>query len=186
MWHAIFVEQISSWEKVLRTVLVYALIVVLIRVTGKRGLAGLNTLDIVVMILLSNIVQNAIIGNDVSVTGGAIGAVTLIVVNAALNRAVERSNVMARIFEGSPTRVIADGKVLTNAMRRLGLRQAELDRAVHLQNGDDIAQVESGSLEPGGQLLLTLRATEQGATKADVARLSAQLERIEAALRASL
>jgi uncharacterized membrane protein YcaP (DUF421 family) len=185
MWHAIFVDQISTGEKVLRTILVYALIAVLIRASGKRSLAALDTLDIVVMVLLSNIVQNAIIGNDLSFTGGAIGAVTLVVVNAALNRAARRSDLIAKIFDGTETRVIEDGKVLPDAMRRLGLRQSELDHAVRLQNGDDVAQVETGALEPGGQLLLTLRKSEQGATKADVARLSAQLERIEAALAGS-
>ena len=73
MWHAIFAEQIPFTEKILRTVIIYALLVVLFRVTGKRGMANLSTLDFVVIFLLSNVVQNAIIGNDDSVTGGIIG-----------------------------------------------------------------------------------------------------------------
>ena len=182
MWHHIFTLQISLAEKLLRTVLVYALIAILVRATGKRGLAGLNTLDFVVMFLLSNVVQNAIIGNDLSVTGGVVGAVTLVVVDAMLNRLAVRSELFARVFDGSETTVIRGGKLLPDAMRRLGLRQAELDHAVRLQNGDDIAQVESAALEPGGQLVLTLRKSEQGATKADVEALAAQLARIEAAL----
>jgi len=78
MWHAIFVIQIPVLEKIVRTVLVYATIVVLFRLAGKRGLATLNTLDFVVVFLLSNVVQNAIIGNDNSFSGGAIGAATLV------------------------------------------------------------------------------------------------------------
>jgi uncharacterized membrane protein YcaP (DUF421 family) len=171
-------------EKLLRTVLVYALIAILVRMTGKRGLAGLNTLDIAVVFLLSNVVQNAIIGNDLSVTGGAVGAVTLVVVNSLLNRASVRSAVVARIFDGTDTTVIAGGKIVTRAVRRLGLRRDELDHAVRLQNGDDMGQVESGVLEANGQLLITLRASEQGATKGDVERLAAQLMRIESALTA--
>ncbi|WP_375489172.1 DUF421 domain-containing protein [uncultured Jatrophihabitans sp.] len=182
MWHDMFVEQIPIAEKLLRTVFVYALVTILVRATGKRGLAALNTLDFVVMFLLSNVVQNAIIGPDNSVLGGIIGAVTLVIVNSALNRAALRYALFAKIFDGTATTVIKDGEVQQRAVRRLGLRRAELDHAVRMQNGDDIRQVESGSLEPGGQLLLTLRETEQGATKADVDELRAQLDRIEAAL----
>jgi uncharacterized membrane protein YcaP (DUF421 family) len=70
MWHAMFAEQIPLTEKILRTVIVYAVIALLFRLTGKRGLASLNTFDFVVIFLLSNVVQNAIIGNDTSLTGG--------------------------------------------------------------------------------------------------------------------
>ena len=182
MWHAMFVEQIPSGEKVLRTVLVYALVAVLIRLSGKRGLAGLNTLDIVVMTLLSNVVQNAIIGNDLSITGGAIGAVTLVGVNAVANRLTVRSALFEKIFDGTDTCVIHDGEVQSTALRRLGLRRNTIDHAVRMQNGEDLSAVADGVLEPGGQLLLTLRAGEQGATRADVDRLAAQLARIEQAL----
>jgi uncharacterized membrane protein YcaP (DUF421 family) len=177
-----FVEQIPVAEKILRTILIYALVAVLIRATGKRGLSGLNNLDIVVMILLSNVVQNAIIGDDLSVTGGAVGAVTLVLVNSLLNRAAVRSEFFARIFDGTQTRVISDGRILDKAVRHLGLTKSELEHAVRLQNGDDIKQVERGVLTPDGQLLVTLRSEEQSATKADIERLTDQLGRIEAAL----
>jgi uncharacterized membrane protein YcaP (DUF421 family) len=184
MWHQMFDLEIPVAEKLLRTVLVYAVIAVLIRATGKRNLAGLNTLDIAVVFLLSNVVQNAIIGNDLTVTGGALGAVTLVAVDSVLNRLALRSEVFERIFDGTETRVIDNGAVLADAARRVGLRNADLGHAVRLQNGDDIAQVQTGVLEPSGQLLLTLRDSEQSATKADVERLAAQLARIEAALAA--
>ncbi len=182
MWHAMFVEQIPSSEKILRTVLVYALVATLIRLSGKRGLAGLNTLDIVVMTLLSNVVQNAIIGNDLSITGGAIGAVTLVAVNAVANRLAVRNALFERLFDGTDTKVITNGELDVRALNRLGVRSTALDHAVRMQNGEDVSQVADGVLEPGGQLLLTLRADEQGATKGDVERLTLQLARIEAAL----
>jgi uncharacterized membrane protein YcaP (DUF421 family) len=185
MWHAMFVEQIPLAEKILRTVLVYALIAVLFRVAGKRGLANLNTFDFVVIFLLSNVVQNAVIGNDTSLTGGAVGAVTLVAVNAVVNRVIAANAVAARLFDGQPTTVISDGQVLDRALRRLGLRRSELDQAVRLQNGDDVAQVERGSLEPGGQLVLTLKHSEQGATKGDIAEVTARLSRIEELLGAA-
>jgi uncharacterized membrane protein YcaP (DUF421 family) len=182
MWHRMFAEQIPFDEKLLRTILVYAIVAILIRMTGKRSLAGLNTLDIAVVFLLSNVVQNAIIGDDLSVTGGAVGAATLVAVNSLLNRLALRSRRFARIFDGTETSVIEDGAVVEKQARRLGLRDAELKHAVRLQNGEDIAQVESGVLEPSGQLLVTLRASEQSATKADLTRLTDQLNRIEGLL----
>ena len=83
------------------------------------------------------------------------------------------------LFEGRATTVIGGGRVIDSQLRRLGLRPSELEHAVRLQNGDDIGQVDYGRLEPGGQLVLTLKHTEQAATKADVAELIDRLSRVE-------
>jgi uncharacterized membrane protein YcaP (DUF421 family) len=182
MWRDMFVEQIPVVEKILRTVIVYGLLAVLFRLTGKRGLANLSTFDFIVIFLLSNVVQNAVIGNDNSLIGGMIGAVTLVGVNTALNRLIAINATAARIFEGQATTVITDGHVVDRALRRLGLRRSEIDHAVRLQNGDDIEQVHDGSLEPGGQLVLTLKPAEQNATKADIAALTDRLLRLEGLL----
>jgi uncharacterized membrane protein YcaP (DUF421 family) len=182
MWRDLFIEQIPVAEKILRTVLVYALLAVLFRLTGKRGLANLNTFDFIVIFLLSNVVQNAVIGNDNSLIGGMIGAVTLVGVNAGLNRLITINDTVARMFEGRATTVIVDGQVVEPALRRLALRRSEIDHAVRLQNGDDIGQVADGRLEPSGQLVLTLKAAEQNATKADIAALTDRLLRIEGLL----
>ncbi|MGD0925944.1 MAG: YetF domain-containing protein [Streptosporangiaceae bacterium] len=184
MWHAMFAEQIPFTEKVLRTVFVYALIALLFRLSGKRGLASMNTFDFVVIFLLSNVVQNAVIGNDTSLTGGIVGAVTLVAVNALVNRIIASNATAARIFDGRATTVIRDGHVIQRALAHLGLRRSELDHAVRLENGDDVSEIQDGVLEPGGQLVLTLKAAEQSATKADVAELRDQLSKIESLLRA--
>ena len=185
MWHSIFVVQVPVLEKVIRTVLVYGTIVVLFRATGKRGLASLNTLDFVVIFLLSNVVQNAVIGNDTSFSGGAIGAVTLVAVNAGLNRLIARSPAAARLLEGRSTTVIRDGHVDDDALRHLALRPQELEHAVRVQNGDSVGEVSDGVLEPSGQLILSLRPEEQGATKGDVSTLLARIDALEARLAAS-
>lgn len=179
MWHDMFAQEIPFPEKLIRTIVIYALVAVLLRLTGKRGLSGLNSLDIVVMFLLSNVVQNAVIGPDNSIIGGIIGAVTLVAVNSLVNRVALASDGFARIFDGSDTAVIVDGQVDERAVRRIGLRRHDLDHAVRLQNGDLLEQVESGIFDPGGQLILTLKEEAQGATRADVDRLEAQLARIE-------
>ncbi|WP_223245516.1 YetF domain-containing protein [Streptomyces sp. CBMA156] len=171
--------QIPIVEKVLRTVAVYALIVVLFRIAGKRGLAGLNTFDMVVVFLLSNVVQNAVIGNDDSLLGGVIGAVTLIAVNAAVTRWLARDPRAARLLEGTATTVVADGRLVPGALRGLALRPSELEHAIRIQNGDSVRGVARARLEPDGQLLVKLKADEQSATRGDVEDLRRRLAEIE-------
>jgi uncharacterized membrane protein YcaP (DUF421 family) len=143
---------------------VYALIVVLFRLTGKRGLASMNTFDFVIF-LLSKVVQNALIVIDDSLIDGMIGAVTLVAVNAAVNRLIAVSATAARVFHGHATTVISDGHVVDGALRQLGLRRSKPGHAVRLQNGGDISQVAHGSLEPGGQFVLTSKAADEAAPK---------------------
>ena len=182
MWHSMFALQVPIAEKILRTVLVYATILILFRLTGKRDLATLNMFDFVLLFLLSNVVQNAIIGNDTSLLGGIIGAATLVAVNAVLNRWLSVSDRAARVLEGKPTTIIKDGRFLPGAARRLGLRPVDVDKAIRVQNGDDIKEVATGVMEPNGQLVLTLKEAEQSASKGDIAGLSAQLKAMQASL----
>jgi uncharacterized membrane protein YcaP (DUF421 family) len=184
MWHDMFVIQIPVLEKVLRTVLVYAAIVIVFRLVGKRDLATFNTFDFVVIFLLSNVVQNAVIGNDDSVSGGVIGAVVLVALNAALNRWLALSPRASRVVEGTPTTVIENGHFVKSALRRLALRPGEIDHAIRVQNGDDVSDIGNGRMEPSGQLVLSLKPAEQSATKGDVAQLNARLDRIDAVLAA--
>ncbi|TJZ99806.1 DUF421 domain-containing protein [Actinacidiphila oryziradicis] len=179
MWNDLWVVQVPVAEKVIRTVLVYALIVVLFRLGGKRGLANLNTFDIVVIFLLSNVVQNAIIGTDNSLLGGVIGATTLVVVNSAVNRWLARDARAERLLEGTGATVVADGRVVPGALRRLAMRSSEIEHAVRLQYGAAVSDVALGRLEPDGQLVMTLKDTQQNATRADVQALDARLATIE-------
>jgi uncharacterized membrane protein YcaP (DUF421 family) len=182
VWHSMFVVQIPVVEKILRTVLAYATILILLRLAGKRDLATLNMFDFVVMFLLSNVVQNAIIGNDTSVLGGMIGAATLVAVNSALNKWLAASDRAARILEGKATTIIENGRFLPGAARRLSLRPIDVEHAIRVQNGDDIKEVATGLMEPSGQLVLTLKAEEQNASKGDIASIRAQLKAIETSL----
>ena len=183
MWHNLFAFQIPVLEKVVRTVAVYLLILLIFRITGKRSIASLNTMDFVVMFLLSNVVQNAIIGNDNSLAGGIVGAVALVVTNSVVDRLALAFPAFRRFIEGTATQVVTDGSVDRAALRRLGMRQAELDHAIRLQNGDDVSEIGTGTVQPGGQLILTLKPGEQDATHSDIDDLRRQLDRIEALLR---
>lgn len=186
MWQSMLVEQIPLLEKILRTVVVYLLIIVLFRVVGKRNMAAMNTLDFVVLFLLSNVVQNAIIGPDQSLVGGVAGAVILVGLDSLVNRVnskiADRYPAMARLLDGKSTTVIRDGRIIDSAVRRLGIRGGELDHAVRTQHGDDVSEVEKGELDANGHLILSLKSGEQSATKADIAELRDQLTRVEALL----
>ncbi|MET7299117.1 YetF domain-containing protein [Embleya sp. NPDC005575] len=182
MWHDMLVSGIPWTEKALRTILVYIAIVGLLRWTGKRELAQLNTSDLVVMLLLSNVVQNAIIGPDDSVTGALFGAVVLLLFNAAMVRCSARWDGFAKAFEGTATVLARDGAYDHARITRMGLRLADLDAAVKHQGGDDIAETTTVTLEPGGALLVVLRRADQSADKSDIAALDARLHRIETLL----
>src|SRR5665811_1626086 len=126
MWGDIFVVGAPVVEKVLRPVLVYVFLVVLLRVFGKRELAQLNPFDLVVLLSLSNTVQNAIIGNDNSVTGGLIGAFSLLAVNYVVVRFLFRHRRLDQIMEGTPTVLIEHGKVRRQALAKELLTEPEL------------------------------------------------------------
>jgi uncharacterized membrane protein YcaP (DUF421 family) len=163
LWSDLFHIQVSVVDKVLRTVLVYAGLAILLRVAGKRDLAQLNTFDLVVMLLLSNVVQNAIIGPDNSLTGGLIGAALLIAVNAAWIRVVNRRPRLTAFFEGSPTTLVEDGKVV-GRLHRLGLRRADVAVALRKQGAGSIDEVARASLEPGGSIVVDLKPEAQDVT----------------------
>ena len=102
IWSDMFTFQIPATEKILRTIFVYTAVALLIRLFGRRILAQLNLSDLVVVLLLSNVVQNAVIGNDNSLLGGMVGAVTLVAVNAGVNRLTAMSPTAERLFEAVP------------------------------------------------------------------------------------
>jgi uncharacterized membrane protein YcaP (DUF421 family) len=151
---------------------------VLVRLAGKRDLAQLNAFDLVVVLLLSNVVQNAVIGPDNSLLGGAIGAAVLIGVNAGVVRTARHSDRVSRLLEGTPTTLARDGRWNTEALRHEGLRQADAEAALRRQNANSVRDVEEVTIEPGGAIVATLREDLQSATRADIARLEAKLDAI--------
>ncbi len=172
---------ISVPDKLIRTVAVYLAIAVLLRLAGKRDLAQLNSFDLVVMLLLSNVVQNAVIGPDNSLSGGLLGAAVLLVVNSVVVRLARRSDRVNALFEGTPTVLAADGRWDEKALRHEGLRLADVDAAVKRQNATGIADAQLVTLAEGGALVVELLPDAQPATQADVRRLEQKLDRLLAA-----
>lgn len=150
MWHDIFAVGAPILEKVLRPILIYVFLVGLLRAFGKRELAQLNPFDLVVLLSLSNTVQNAIIGNDNSLTGGIIGAFTLLGINYLVVRFLFRHRRLDQIFEGKPTVLVEHGHIVKNALAQELLTRSELMTVLHRQGFDSLQEVDRCILEPGG------------------------------------
>lgn len=137
-------------EKIVRPVIVYLCLVIFLRLFGKRELAQLNPFDLVVLLSLSNTVQNAIIGDDNSITGGIIGALSLLAINWALMWILYRAPRVNTTLEGSPTTLIRDGVVDVSAVKHEALTHEELITVLNRNGFNDPAEVEICVLEPNG------------------------------------
>jgi len=179
MWNDLIALGVSAPEKILRTIVVYVALAVLLRLAGKRDLAQLNSFDLVVMLLLSNVVQNAVIGPDNSLAGGLLGAAVLIAFNAVIVRLSVRSDRAFRVMEGTATVLARDGRWDVQTLRRLGLRQADVEAALRRQNANNIGEAEQVTLEPGGAVVASVAPQFQSPTKADVDRIAARVRLVE-------
>lgn len=145
-----FLLPLPILEKLARPVIVYLVLVVLLRIFGKRELAQLNPFDLVVLLSLSNTVQNAIIGDDNSVTGGVIGAFSLLAINWLVVRLLFRSRRLTRAFEGNTSTLVRNGQLDERALARESLTREELLDVIHRQGFQDFHQVKRCELEPNG------------------------------------
>lgn len=169
-------------EKILRPVVVYFALILLLRVFGKRELAQLNPFDLVVLLSVSNTVQNAIIGDDNSVSGGLIGAFSLFGVNYLVIRFLFRHRRFDQFFEGSPTILVRDGKIDRAGLRRELLSESELLTVVRRQGFDSLDEVETCILEPGGVFFLKGRTPSTDAQRFE--KLMARLNDLDGKLTA--
>src|SRR4030095_9193444 len=147
-FYDMFVLTVPVLEKVLRPWLVYIFLVVGLRLAGQRELAQLNTFALIVLLMLSNTVQNAIIGDDNSVTGGIIGATSLLVVNYLVVRFLYNHRSLDQLIEGRAEVMIEDGKVRTQHLKRELITMAQLEAAARKQGFDSLSEVQQCVLEP--------------------------------------
>jgi uncharacterized membrane protein YcaP (DUF421 family) len=149
-----------SWEeRVLRAVLVYAFLLVAIKVFGRRELGQLTAFDLIVLLTLSNILQNAMIGNDNSLSGGAIGALVLLSANYGVAYWVFRSRRAERAIEGEPRILIHDGKIQRAAVRKELLTDQDLLSAIRREGLERIEDVRLAISEPNGMISIIPRAS---------------------------
>ena len=182
LWHDMFFLGLPVAEKVIRPALVYAFLSVGLRLAGKRELAQLNPFDLIVLLTLSNTVQNAIIGDDNSVTGGVIGASSLLAINYLVVRFLFRHETLDRLVEGDADVLVENGVVRTDRLEKELITRTELESAARKQGFESLDDVQRAILEPGGSVTFVARKPTAESTRHDelLARLDALDRRLAA------
>lgn len=180
----LYANDVTILEKVLRPILVYFFLLIGLRVAGKRELAQLNAFDLIVLLMLSNTIQNAIIGNDNSVVGGMIGAAALLATNYVLVRVMHRYRKLDRLLEGHADVLIRNGKILKNHLSRELITPAELIAAARKQGIASLHDIERCVLEPTGTIsFMQKRPTPEVSRHDEIMALLGRLSREIQALR---
>src|SRR6201987_232814 len=152
IWKDMFVLGVPVLEKILRPVIVYIFLVLMLRLSGKRELVQLNPFDLVVLLTLSNTVQNAIIGEDNTVTGGLLGASSLLAINYLVVRFLYNHRKLDQLVEGKADALMEGGKVRTEHLKRELITMAQLEAAARKQGVGSLSEVQQCVLEAGGTL----------------------------------
>lgn len=147
-------DGVSLIEKILRPVIVYIALIIMLRVFGRRELAQLNPLDLVVILSISNTVQNAIIGSDNSLIGGVIGATALLLINYIFSRLKFAVKPVERLAEGEPLVLIRNGKKNEDALRRELISDADLEIIAHEHGLESAAEIDKLVLDTNGTFLV--------------------------------
>lgn len=181
-------DQVTWAEKIIRPLIVYGGLIILLRVFGKRELAQLNPLDLIVILLLSNTVQNAIIGNDTSLVGGLAGAVALLGVNSFFAHLKFRSERVETLIEGKPLKVVEHGKLDQKQLTRELLTESDLDIIAHENGLEDRHDIDRLVIDTNGTFLVEGKDEIKDArfkreVLGKIDQLSKQLNELNAALR---
>ena len=157
IWTDLMVSGVPILDKVARTIAVYLFLIAGLRLFGKRELGQLNPLDFIVLLLLSNTVQNAIIGPDNSLLGGLFGAGVLFVINDLLVRYAYKNRKLRRLIEGRAEELIRDGHIVPVALRHNLITREELQVAARKQGIEHLSDVRCARIEVSGALSFVLR-----------------------------
>src|SRR5919201_1816455 len=152
MIHDLFASGVPLLEKAVRSVAVYLFLLAVLQLAGKREIAQLNNFDFVVLLLLSNTVQNAIIGNDDSLWGGLFGAAVLLAANRLVVQGSYRSPRLTRLLQGVQTVLVRDGRTIGRNLRRELITSEEPMASVRRQGVSRLSDVRLAVLEPTGAL----------------------------------
>ena len=148
----LWMPDIPVWDKILRSGVIYLFILLAFRFTGKRQVGQLTPFDLVVLLIISNVVQNSLIGNDNSIGGGMIGAVTILALNWVVVEITYRFKPFRRLMEGTPTVLIHNGKIIDENLRRERLTLEDLQGALRKNGVFEVHQVRVAILEENGQI----------------------------------
>ena len=140
------------WEFVARAAIVYVFLIVLLRVTGKRQVGQLAPFDLVLLLVLSNAVQNSIIGSDGSLPGGLISAGTLVGLNYLVGALTYRSRKVEDLIEGRPQVLIHDGRLYEDVLAGAKITRHELHAALRQAGCSEVEEVKTAMLEINGAI----------------------------------
>ena len=143
---------IHWWELIGRGLLVYFFLILLLRATGKRQIGQMSPFDLVLLMVLSNAVQNSMSGGDNSVTAGLILALTLVVANWIVGKVTSSSNTMEQLIDGDPQVLFHDGKVYDKILKDSQVTRQELIAAVHKAGHADLDGIRAAILENDGTI----------------------------------
>jgi uncharacterized membrane protein YcaP (DUF421 family) len=154
---SMFTPEVQILEKIVRPLIVYFFLLIAFRLAGKRELGQMTPFDLIVLLTISNVLQNAMIGPDNSLTGGLIGGLTLFCANGLIGRLTVHFPRIARLLEGKPTPLIEDGKVLAENLKHEVMTPAELERAIRKHELDpetDLGLIKRALLEQDGTVTI--------------------------------
>jgi len=143
---------IPAWQIIVRTAVIYLAVYGGLRLMGKRELGQMTVFDLVVILLIANAVQNAMVGPDVSLTGGVLAAGVLLVMNKAISVLRLHSEFWGRLLEGTPTLLIQHGEFVTPHLRREGLKESEVEMAMREHGITSVEEVKFAVLETDGTI----------------------------------
>ena len=146
------------WEFILRGLIIYVFLIVLLRLTGKRQVGQMAPFDLVLLLVLSNAVQNAMNGGDNSVLGGIVSAVTLVAANWLVGLLTYRDKRMEALVEGRPEVLIHNGKLFEEALQHAKLTRHELMNALREEGCSSIDDVHAALLENDGSISVIPKA----------------------------
>jgi uncharacterized membrane protein YcaP (DUF421 family) len=153
---------VSWWELIVRSAVVYGALIVIIRLSGKRQVGQLAPFDLVLLLVLSNAVQNSMNGGDNSLVGGLISAITLITLNHAVGLATFKSKRLEAIIEGRPQLLVHNGRIFEDVLAHAQLTHHELQAALRQSGCATVEDVHSAILENNGAITVLPRAAVTG------------------------
>ena len=158
------IDLVGAGEVILRTAIVYVVLVALLRLAGKREVGQLSILELIVLLLLSDAVQNSMVGDDTSLPGGLIAAATLIGVDRVLAYFTARSNRLRHAIEGEPRLLVRNGRLLEKALREEQVEPEEVRAAIRGEGLARVEDVKMAVLETDGTISVVPLDRESGSS----------------------
>ncbi len=169
MYPGFLIPEVSVVEKIVRPLIVYLFLLIAFRLVGKRELGSMTPFDLIILLTISNVVQNAMIGPDNSLTGGLIGAAALLAANELVAWLSFRFPFFDRFIQGTPTVLVLDGRVQTRALEHELMTMDDLRHALRKNQVDpdtELASIRRAELDSDGSLTITRRRADAFAPRA--------------------